>query len=235
MEYTELTDAQMGFLQSDDRQRLFTGGRQVGHTTALAYDAVERARDGATVAVTAPLMRMGWKLIERVGEIGRDGEVGVRNSRVESVLFDDGRVDFRPIGRLDPREDVGPRGVSPVTEQYDHLVIDNIDQIDSGKFRALINGARKRGLTLSVAGTPRPFGDNVKELLEWSSGGHYGEWSVFYDNPFQNPMTNKAYVDEWMEELPPIASVTDGLGLVVIDPREYAENADTEDDLYGGR
>jgi len=215
MKMGDLTDVQTRFVEVPSMNKAFVGGRQVGMTTALCFDALTDAEDGMDVAVTAPTHRQAMLLMDKARDILDESSV------VSGVTTENkSRIDIRDGGSvkafvIHPNSNDGP---DPA--KYDKIVIDEIDYISSEDFDQIIDSFHGEGARIAVAGTPKYISPNISRLVE---GELDGGWYTVFDDMYNVDHTQDEFVDAHRETLSPEQTITEINGMIVKDPREMVD------------
>ena len=220
MSELEPTPPQKAFVDEFAFRKLFFGSRQIGKTTALAFDAVDSAMDSQKTgpfAVTAPTMRQGRTLVDRCKEVALeqcDGIVQFPTS-TEITLPTGSTISYVPTG--DFYMDRGTLNPSRAHE-FEEIFVDEIDFVDSGVISALEkswNDGEVRGL--SFAGTARTDSPAIKRLAKGD------DWFSVYQTLYSSELSNGRDIDAAMDMATPEQAVTEYKGLFVSDPADDAD------------
>lgn len=214
------TPPQKAFVDEFALRRLFFGSRQIGKTTALAFDVVDSAMDSQKAgpfAVTAPNMRQGRILLERCGEVALEQCDGIIQfpTKTEIEFPTGSTISYVPIRDFYmDRENLNPSRA----HEYEEVFVDEIDFVDSGVISALEKSwddGDVRGL--SFAGTARTDSPAIKRLAKDD------DWFSVYQTLYSSELSNGRDIDAAMDMATPEQAVTEYKGLFVSDPADDAD------------
>lgn len=221
MNRTEPTASQEAFVQSNYDTKIIFGSRQIGKSTALALDAVAKARDSRVdgpIGVTAPTMAQGRSLLDRCRDIAFEqvGQENIETSTLAEIVLPGGTsIQYVSTSSLYMSEE----NMHPSrAEEFEYLVVDEVDFVDTNAIDSIIDEWKTgtvRGL--SFAGTARTDSPVIKGLVKDS------RWFSVYDTLSNFDMVDPNQLAELMDSAAPEQAVTEYLGLFVSDPAEDAD------------
>lgn len=220
MYFTDPTDAQHAFIQNPSAGKILFGSRQIGKTTGLALDTIEKglnSRNSGPIGVTAPTMDQGRRLLDRCREVAQEqiGDQNLDTSNLAEFVLPNGiSIQYVPISDLYMNEK--SMGVSRIDE-FEYLTIDEVDFISQDAIDQIVSDWEDREVRgLAFAGTAKTDSPNIEDLVKSN------QWFSVYDTLSNSNWVHADDVNEMMNTVAPEQGATEYKGLFVSDPADDA-------------
>lgn len=204
-----LTQSQEVLLNSEKPRRLIFGSRQVGHTTAIALDAIESATQHQRVIIATTTHREATRIATILRELATERGVALDTNTKTSIELENGaRIDIRRMDEtlIDEIED-------PNNQGPDHICLDSVDYIKP----EYVDSIRRLGVSITAGGTPRVSSPNIRRLAE---SPHW--YSIYQSAHTADHITDES-IESYGNQLAPSQYLTEIKGYFVTDARELAD------------